>query len=94
MYQTICFVVLLTFKKYFLNWKELLAYELMSCPGLSLMSPWLVTLAATVMHSSASVETYFTGWVGSAAGEGRGGFLLLKRFRWKILLTAFVTSSI
>lgn len=82
------------FQKIFFKRKELLAYELMGCPGLSLMSPWLVTLAANVMHSSTSVETYFTGWVGSAAGEGRGGFLLLKRFRWKILLTAFVTSSI
>ena len=45
------------------------------------MSPWFVTLAATVMRISTSVETYFTGWVGSAAGEGRGGFLLLKRFQ-------------
>lgn len=33
------------------------------------------------MRISTSVETYFTGWVGSAAGEGRGGFLLLKRFQ-------------
>lgn len=58
------------------------------------MSPQLVTLAATVRHSSTSVETCFIGWVGSVAGEGRGGFLLLNHFRWKILLTAFVTSSI